>query len=103
MSATEWIYIALATVAVVWAVVVTIIATSYKNQVTNVQMAAGIAREHNGALRNVNASLVKVVKAYEGQLVTANRRVEVVEDMNRMILAAQPKPRARRAPAVKKG
>jgi hypothetical protein len=103
MSAIEWIYLALATVAVVWAVAATIIAASYKGQVGNVQQAAGIAREHNGALRNVNESLVQVVKAYEGQLVERNRRIEVVESMNRMLIAAQPKPRARRAPVAKKG
>ena len=67
MSTTEWIYLTLATVALVWAVVATIIAVSYRNQVANVQMAAGIAREHNGALRKVNDALVKVVRAYEGQ------------------------------------
>lgn len=103
MSTTEWIYLTLATIALVWAVVATIIAVSYKNQVTNVQMAAGIAREHNGALRKMNDTLVQVIRAYEGQLIAVSRRADVVEGMNRMLVAAQPKPRVRRAPATKKG
>ena len=101
MNASGWILAGLAAAFLIWAITASKMAGSYKQQVENVQMAAGIAREHTGAQREVNDALVKVVHAYEGQLIESRRRADVVEQMNRMLVAAQPKPRARRAPAKK--
>lgn len=100
MEVSMWILIALAVIGGVWAIVATWMARTYRDQVTNVQMAAGIAREQTAAQRQVNDALVKVVHAYEGQLAEARRTKVVVEEMNRMLVAARPKPRAPRAKKV---
>ncbi len=102
MTTSLWILIALAIIGGLWAIVATWMAKSYRDQVTNVQMAAGIARESASNQRHLVDALTKVVRAYEGELVLAHRATEVVEQMNRMLIAAQPKPRAPRAPRAKK-
>jgi hypothetical protein len=102
MSVTEWIYLTVATIALVWAVVATKVASNYRHQIDNVQQAASNARDQASTQRHVSDALAKVVRAYEALLIESRRRADVVEGMNRMLVAAQPKPRVRRTPAVKK-
>lgn len=119
MSGSDWFFLGVTIAALIFAITMWKVSITYKQQVENVQMAAGIAREEASAFRHVSDSLRKVVKAYEGHLKQAHRRIEVVEEMNRMLieeraqrlLAAErrresraqskPKPRARRAPTKK--
>lgn len=128
MSASDWLFLGITMAALIFAVTMWKISITYKQQVENVQMAAGVARESASAFRHTAEALRKVVRVYEGYLKQAYRRIEVVEEMNRMLLdereqriraaekrrasreqhtepkpPAQTKPRTRRAPAKKKG
>jgi hypothetical protein len=99
MTGQDWIFFGVALASLLFAVWSLRVAASYRFQVENVQMAASIARDRNVALRHVNQSLTMVIRAYEGQLREKTRHIEVVEGMNRMLISAQPKPRApRKAP-----
>jgi hypothetical protein len=102
MTQLEWILLALAIVGALWAVVASLMATNYRNQVDNVAQAASIARDQNSGLRAVNEALVKMVRAFESEVAAHKRYAQVVEDINRVLIADKPKPRARRAPATTK-
>ena len=99
MSVTDWIFFGITFLAIFWAVWSLRVAANLRFQVENVQMAAANARQDASTQRHLVDALTKVIKAYEGQLVEAYKGKKVVEEMNRMLVAAQPKPRVRRAPA----
>jgi len=99
MSVTDWIFFGITFFAIFWAVWSLRVAANLRFQVENVQMAAANARQDASTQRHLVDALTKVIRAYEGQLVESRRRTDVVEGMNRMLVAAQPKPRAARATA----
>lgn len=86
MDARDWLFFGITFAAIFFAVWSLRVAGSYKQQVENVQMAAGVARESASAFRHTAEALRKVVKAYEELLRQAHRRIQVVEEMNRMLL-----------------
>jgi len=100
MTLSEWIFFGITFFAIFWAVWSLRVAANLRFQVENVQMAAANARQDASTQRHLVDALTKVVRSYDKQLVEAYKHKAVVEEMNRMLVAAQPKPRARRAPAT---